>query len=62
MRKAFHIIGAMGVWAAMDKTGLQHVVLECTKEKGDSIRARCTNPREFKQGMTTVMGASLSLE
>ena len=56
------MVGALGVWAAVERVNLQYVVIECTREIGDKIKAKCTNQKEMKQGASMVMGGSLSLD
>ena len=61
-RKVFMMIGALAVTAAMDRSTVQQIVFECTKETGDDIKSRCSNIREYKQGPSMATGGSLPMD
>jgi hypothetical protein len=61
-RKVFMMIGALAVTAAMDRSTVQQIVFECTREIGDDIKSSCSNIREYKQGPSMTTGGSLPMD
>ena len=61
-RKAFLVLGASGVAAAVEKSTLQYMVFECEEDRGNEIMTTCTGVKEYKQGGSVVSGGTLSLD
>ena len=61
-RKSFMTVDTLWVTVVMDKSVVQHIVFECTKENKATLMTTCTNKRDYKQGSSMVTGGTFSLD